>query len=67
MERPRYTCYSYVYDHEFGLNTETYAKERSNNIDYFNRYKNRQNFRIVIKDRNKIVYSEIDPKDLPNQ
>lgn len=58
--RPRYTCYSYVYDFEFGLNDSHYMKQRSNSLEYFDRYKNRENFRIVIKDGNKVIYSELD-------
>lgn len=57
--KPRYTCYSYKYDPEFGLDDSHYMKERSNRLEYFDKYKNKENFRIVIKEGSKVVYSEI--------
>lgn len=33
--------------------------ERSRNLAYFDRYKNKQNYRIVITSGKKLIYSEI--------
>ena len=33
-------------------------KEGSNNLEYFNKYKNKQNYRIVIRQGKKILYDE---------
>ena len=38
---------------------EVLRTERSNNLAYFDRYKNKQNFRIVIKEGCKVIYSEL--------
>lgn len=58
--RPKYVCYSFVYDFEDGLRKEQYSREYSNNLEYFDKYKNKENFRIVIKEGNKVIYSEIE-------
>lgn len=33
--------------------------ERSNNLDYFSKYKGKTNYRIVITKRKEVVYSEL--------
>lgn len=38
---------------------QEHMREGSNNFDYYKKYMNKENYRIVIKEGRKIIYDEI--------
>ena len=58
--RLRYKMVVYRYDPEFGLDHNVFRTEGSNNLSYFDKFKNKENFRIIIKEGSEIIYSEVD-------
>ena len=53
MSGYKYTMYAYN-----NWNGAFHRKEGSNNLAYFDKYKNKENYRIVIKEGRKIIYDE---------
>ena len=51
----RYKYTMYVYNN---WNGAFHLKEDSNNLEHFDKYKHKENYRIVIKEGRKVIYDE---------